>query len=595
MIQSLYVLKEKEGGNLLEERKEGKPTAKTFLQLLKRVKWPVKITLIALLLSLIETIASLVVPLITSNLVDSLTLESFNWKIIGFLLVVFALQAVTGGFSFYLLTYIGEKVVANMREQLWAKILTLPIPYYDQNETGETMSRITQDTSTLKTLITQHFVQVISGVISIIGAIILLLIIDWKMTLILLISVPVSTAIILPLGRMMHKIAIKTQKEMASFSGLLGRILTEIRLVKSYRAEDRETANGYAAINRLFQFGLKEAKVQAFISPIMTLIMMGLLVVILGYGGSQVASGTLTAGQLVAIIFYLFQIIIPFTQLATSFTAFQKAAGATERIQEIFSMESEEAKGKPVKTISTVTFDQVSFRYNENRQILQKLSFEAKAGTVTALVGPSGGGKTTIFSLIERFYNPTTGAISVNGDNLQTLSIEEWRQKVGYVSQESPLLSGTILENITYGLTETPSMEKVQEAAKAANALTFIEELPEEFSTEVGERGIKLSGGQRQRIAIARALLYDPQILLLDEATSNLDSASEILVQEALQYLMEGRTTFVIAHRLATIIHADRILFIEKGQITGQGTHEELLETHALYREFSTGQGLVNE
>ncbi|MEK4229845.1 ABC transporter ATP-binding protein [Solibacillus sp. FSL H8-0538] len=579
----------------MEERRENKPSAKSFLHLLKRVKWPVKITLIALFLSVVETIAGLVVPLITSRLVDSLTLESFDWKIIGFLLVVFVLQAITGGFSFYMLTYIGEKVVANMREQLWAKILTLPIPYYDQHETGETMSRITQDTSTLKTLITQHFVQVISGVISIIGAIVLLLIIDWKMTLILLISVPISTAIILPLGRMMHNIAIKTQKEMASFSGLLGRILTEIRLVKSYRAEERETETGNAAIGRLFQFGLKEAKVQAFISPIMTLIMMGLLVVILGYGGSQVASGALTAGQLVAIIFYLFQIIIPFTQIATSFTAFQKAAGATERIQEIFAMDSEQVNGKSVEAITTLTFDKVAFQYNESRQILKDLSFGVQAGTVTALVGPSGGGKTTIFSLLERFYIPTDGTILVDNNDLQQLSLEEWRRKVGYVSQESPLLSGTIFENITYGLTEAPALEQVRQAARAANALTFIEELPAGFSTEVGERGIKLSGGQRQRIAIARALLYDSQILLLDEATSNLDSASEILVQEALHHLMKGRTTFIIAHRLATIVHADRILFIEKGQITGQGTHEELLESHALYHEYSTGQGLVSE
>ena len=577
------------------KEKRKKPSAASFINLLKRVKWPVKIMIIALLLAIVETIASLVVPLITSQLVDSLTLASFNWKIIGFLLIMFVLQAISGGFSFYMLTYIGEKVVANMREQLWSKILTLPISYYDQHETGETMSRITQDTSTLKTLITQHFVQVISGVISIIGAVILLLIIDWKMTLILLVSVPVSVAIILPLGQMMHKIAIKTQKEMASFSGMLGRILTEIRLVKSYRAEEREIANGSVAIGRLFQFGLKEAKVQAFISPIMTLIMMALLVVILGYGGSRVANGALSAGQLVAIIFYLFQIILPFTKIATSFTAFQKAAGATERIQEIFAMESEQASGKPVQEITALTFENVSFQYNESRQILHELSFTAQAGTVTALVGPSGGGKTTIFSLIERFYAPTAGKIYVDAKDLQPLSLEQWRRIVGYVSQESPLLSGTILENITYGLTEIPSQDQVREAAHAANALQFIEELPDAFSTEVGERGIKLSGGQRQRIAIARALLYNPQVLLLDEATSNLDSASEILVQEALQHLMEGRTTFVIAHRLATIVHADQILFIEKGRITGQGTHEQLLQTHVLYREFSAGQGLVSD
>ena len=569
-------------------------STKNFFQLLKSLRWPVKIAILAIILSLLSTVISLIVPLVTKTLVDSLTSTSFNWTLILLLLGVFILQAVFGGFSYYLLSYMGEFVVADLRNKLWSKVLHLPIPYYDQHESGETMSRITQDTSTLKSLIADHLVNFVSGIITIIGSVVILFFIDWKMTLIMLISVPLSMAIMMPLGSMMHKVAKATQKEMATFSGLLGRVLSEIRLVKSYRAEQNETVNGGEAIQSLYQFGLKEAKIQSFISPFMTLIMMGILVVILGYGGLQVSNGTLSAGDLVAIIFYLVQIIFPFAQMATFFTSFQKAVGATERIQEIFKMDSEPVEQVATKALEdgVISFDNVHFSYGENKKVISGVSFEAKPGTVTAFVGPSGGGKTTLFSLLERFYEPDHGVIRFNNTPIYELPLRDWRSKMAYVSQESPLMSGTILSNMTYGMTNSPSMEKIREAAKAANASSFIEELPDKYDTLVGERGMKLSGGQRQRIAIARALLHDPKILLLDEATSNLDSGSETFVQEALERLMKGRTTLIIAHRLATIIHADQIFFLEQGQITGMGTHEELLSSHELYREFTQGQGL---
>lgn len=571
-----------------------KGSIKSFLTLLKSLNWPKKITAFAFLLTIVEAIAGLIIPIFTMNLIDSLTFDFFNWKVILVIAFIFIIQAITGGLSFYMLSYIGESIVADLRQKLWKKVLHLPIPYFDAHESGETMSRITQDTTILKTLITQNVVQVFSGVISIIGAVILLFVIDWKMTIILFISVPITLLIIIPLGGMMHKIASVTQKEMASFTSLLGRILLDIRLVKSFNAENIEEKRGTKAIQSLFKFGLKEAKISALLSPIMTFLIMALLVVILGYGGIQVAKGTLTAGALIAIIIYLVQIIIPFTQLASFFTSLQKAAGATERIQQIFQMDSENiSQNGSISDKGTIVFQNVSFQYNDSKGVLKNISFEAMQGTVTALVGPSGGGKTTIFSLLERFYEPNDGTILFNNENIYNLPLSSWRRKIGYVSQESPLLSGTILENITYGMEVPPTMEKVIEACKNANALQFIEQLPNGFETEVGERGIKLSGGQRQRIAIARALLHDPQILLLDEATSNLDSSSEILIQEAFERLMKGRTTIIIAHRLATILHADQILFIENGTITGKGTHEQLLHTHKLYKQFSAAQGLV--
>jgi ATP-binding cassette, subfamily B, bacterial AbcA/BmrA len=569
-----------------------KSSTKDFFALLKKLKWPIGVTVLALILSLTTTIAGLVIPLITKTLVDTLADALFNWKTAALLFAIFIVQALTGGVSHYLLTYIGETVVADLRGKLWNKVLRLPVSYYDANETGETMSRITQDTTTLKDLVTNHLVTFVSGVISIVGSIIILFFLSWQMTLIMLISIPISMAIIIPLGRIMHKVAKATQAEMAKFSGHLGRVLGDIRLVKASRAEKTEAEQGRKAIQSLFGFGLKEAKIQAVISPIMTLTMMSILVVILGYGGSQVSRGILSAGTLVAIIFFMFQIIVPFAQMASFFTSFQKAVGATERIQHIIEMESEVSTGEQVVPEGIIKFDDVHFSYESGKEVLSGISFDANPGTVTALVGPSGGGKTTVFSLLERFYMPTNGEVSIGGKSIHTIALSEWRGKIGYVSQESPLLSGSIMDNIAYGLDKRPTTEEVRRAAEAANALDFIEEMPEQFETLVGERGMKLSGGQRQRIAIARALLYNPEILLLDEATSNLDSGSETHVQEALVRLMEGRTTLIIAHRLATVIHADQLIFLEKGKVTGKGKHEELIATHDLYREFAQGQGL---
>lgn len=576
-----------------QEPKQTKGSLKEFSNLLKQLEWPKGVTIGALVLALFSTLASLAIPLVTKQLVDSLTSDIFNWKTAIFLFAVFVIQALLGGVSYYMLAYIGETIVADLRTKLWAKVLRLPVSYYDEAETGETMSRITQDTTILKQLVSDHLVSLITGIISIIGAIGILLYLDWKMTLIMLISIPISMAIIFPLGRVMHKIAKATQSEMAKFSGLLGRVLGEIRLVKAYRSEPYEQEKGSAAIRSLFGFGLREAKIQAVISPVMTLIMMGILVAILGYGGAQVSKGALSAGTLVAIIFLMFQIIVPFAQMAQVFTVFQKAVGATERIQQILGMSSERTEGVTGDPESVLAFQEVSFAYDKEKPVLKDVTFRAIPGTVTAFVGPSGGGKTTLFSLIERFYKPSSGTILLGNRPVEEIGLSDWRGRIGYVSQESPLLSGTIFDNIAYGLSERPSLEKIRNAASAANALGFIEEMEDGFDTLVGERGMKLSGGQRQRIAIARALLHNPSILLLDEATSNLDSGSETHVQEALQRLMIGRTTLIIAHRLSTVIDADQLIFLEKGSITGIGTHQELVRTHNMYKEFAAGQGLA--
>jgi ATP-binding cassette subfamily B protein AbcA/BmrA len=468
----------------------------------------------------------------------------------------------------------------------------LPIPFFDKHQSGETMSRITQDTNTLKMLIAQHLITFLTGFISVGGAVSILLIIDWKMTLIMVTAVPVSLLILWPLGQKMYKISKATQDEMASFSANLGRVVSDIRLVKAYCAEKEEQKNGEQGIFHLFQFGLKEARIQAVISPFMTFVMMLVLVILIGYGGVRVASGTLSSGSLVAIIIYMVQIVVPFSQMAVFFTSFQKAMGATERIQSILSLEKEPshsllAMQNPEQDIC---FRNVSFSYKKGEPVLKQVTFTIPSGKTTAIVGPSGSGKTTLFALLERFYTPDDGEILLGETNIEDFHLHSWRSQISYVSQESPIMSGTIRDNICYGLNRDVSDEEIERAAKLANAAEFIDRLPKGYLTEVGERGIKLSGGQRQRIAIARALIRNPKILLLDEATSNLDSSSEVLVQKALQRLMKGRTTLVIAHRFSTVIGADQIIVLENGTITGVGTHSELLQTHPLYRELAEQQ-----
>ncbi|MBU7594717.1 ABC transporter ATP-binding protein [Metabacillus halosaccharovorans] len=563
-----------------------------FWSLIKKSKPPVKIFCVAAFLSLLETGAGLIVPLFTKSLVDQLSQSTLELSVIFLLLFAFILQTVSSGLSYYFMTYLGESIVASIRKRLWKHVLHSPIPYFDQHESGDTMSRITQDTNTIKTLITQHLIMFISGLITIIGSIIILFIIDWKMTLIMLIAVPLSIAIIMPLGQKMFKVSKLTQDEMAGFSANLGRVLSDIRLVKAFHAEKTEQAKGDERIDHLFQYGLKEARILAIISPLMSFTMMVVLVLLIGYGGVRVASGALSAGSLVAIIIYVFQIVVPFSQMAGFFTAFQKAMGGAERIQLILSLDKETSEDNLVVQNSSqdIHFKDVFFSYKQGGSILQQITLSIPTGKTTAFVGPSGSGKTTLFALLERFYVPNTGEILLGDTNIKQFNLKSWRSQFSYVSQESPLMSGTIRDNIMYGMERNVSEKEIEVAAELANALEFISRLPQGFDTEVGERGIKLSGGQRQRIAIARALIRDPKILLLDEATSNLDSASELLVQKALQHLMQGRTTLVIAHRLSTVVDADQIVVLDGGNITGIGTHQQLVKHHDLYQKLAKQQ-----
>ncbi|MFC5700106.1 ABC transporter ATP-binding protein [Cohnella faecalis] len=567
---------------------------KSFLALIRRAKPAYSMFAVALALSLINTVVSLLVPLFTKDLVDGFSLNSLQGFQIALIAGAFVVQTVAGAFSIYLFNQFGQRILRGLRDLIWSKLLGLPVSHYDKNETGAMISRVTNDTNVIKQVVSDQLSGFITGIISIIGSVVILLSLDWRMTLVLLIAVPLTMAILVPLGKRMYTISKGMQEETANFTSVLQQVLSEIRLVKSSGSEPVEYKRGISGIGNLFKLGIREAKIQALIAPLMGLVVMMLLVVVIGYGGLRVSSGALSAGELVAFILYLIQIIMPLGQITGFLTQLQKAMGASDNLIVTLALEEERFDSGPsVPSVDKpIVLDHLTFEYEgTDEAVLKGVSFTIAPGKVTALVGPSGSGKTTLFSLLERYYEPTSGRILYgDADPIDNYSLSSWRSQIGYVSQESPLMAGTIRENITYGLNREVSDGQLREVARMAYAEGFIDELPQGFDTQVGERGMKLSGGQRQRIAIARALLRNPRILMLDEATSSLDSKSEVVVQEALDNLMQGRTTLVIAHRLSTVVDADQLVFMDKGVVTGQGTHEQLVATHELYREFAAQQ-----
>ncbi|HJG33849.1 MAG TPA: ABC transporter ATP-binding protein/permease [Jeotgalicoccus aerolatus] len=543
-------------------------------------------------LTLIGTAGSLIVPLLTQMFIDGFNTDLITAPLAALIIGVFLISAIIDGISYYMLAKIGQTVVKSLREMVWDKFLRLPVSYFDKTKSGESVSRVVNDTSIIQNLITSHFPQLISGILSVAGSIVILFFLDWKLTLIMFIALPISIVAIMPLGSRMQKVSKKLQDETASFTGSIQETLSEIRLMKSFNAESYEKIKGNKGINELFKYGMKEAVINALLSPIMYTIMMFVIILVIGYGGLRVADGTMSIGTLVAFLLYLFQIIMPMTMFAMFFTEYNKALGATGRIIGILEMENEKsaADTEELLTYETLSFNNVTFGYDKT-PVLENISFTAENNKKIAFVGPSGSGKSTIFSLIERYYSVWDGEITIDNTNIENIPLDLYRSGIGYVAQESAIISGTIKENITYGLTAGEyTDEDIKRAVQQSYTSEFINDLPEGLETEVGERGVKLSGGQRQRLGIARAFLRNPKILMLDEATASLDSQSEKFVGEALNELMAGRTVLVIAHRLSTIVNSDKIYFIDSGHLTGEGTHEELMASHDMYKAFTEQQ-----
>lgn len=564
---------------------------KGFLRLIAQIKpkyWQLGV---GLLLGMIATGMQLAVPKFAKDLINQLG-HHLNTQLVIGVILLFVASALISAFSGAILGFFGENVVYKLRGKLWQKLLVLPVNYYDETKSGEITSRLVNDSTQVKDLLANSLPNMATSLLQLVGAFILMLVMDWKMTIMMFIAVPLVILAILPVANKSRKIAHARQDALADFNGSASEILSEVRLVKSSNAEAVERQSGHNRISKLYQIGLKEAIYDSVAGPLMTMVMMGMVVAMLAYGASRVAQGTMDMGTLFSFLMYLVQMVGPFATLGQFLSATAKASGSTERIQELLgTSEENQVDGHPVDAQGqTLSMNKVDFAYEDGKSVLNKVSFEAKPNSIVAFAGPSGGGKSTIFSLLERFYQPTGGTIKIGNQNLESVNLTDWREQIGLVSQDAAIMAGTIRYNLTYGLSGQYSDEQLWHVLEMAYAKEFVEAMPDGLDTQVGERGVKVSGGQRQRLAIARAFLRDPKILMLDEATASLDSESEMMVQKALEKLMHNRTTLVIAHRLSTIVDADQIYFIEKGHVSGHGTHKQLVAELPLYREYVENQ-----
>lgn len=546
--------------------------------------------IVGLILGLFSTGMQLAVPKFAESLINGLG-KHLNSGMVIAVIVLFIVSALISAASGTILGFFGEDVVYKLRDLLWNKLLRLPVSYFDTTKSGEISSHLVTDSTQVKDFIATSMPRMVTSILQLVGALVLMIAMDWKMTIMMFVAVPLLVFCILPVTRQAMKIARNRQDALAGFNGEAGEVLSEMRLVKSSNAEINEQITGHKRIHKLYRIGLKEAIYDSISGPLVTMVMMGVVVGMLAYGASRVAQGTLTMGTLFSFLMYLVQMIGPFGTLGQFSSDMAKASGSTVRIQELLNQpeESHETQLTTDTHGQTLAMNHVNFGYDE-KQVLTDVSFTAQPNTVIAFAGPSGGGKSTIFNLLERFYQPNSGTITIGTTDLAALNLTNWRQQIGLVSQDAAIMAGTIRYNLTYGAQESYNDDQLWDVLEMAYAKDFVSKMPNGLDTEVGERGVKISGGQRQRLAIARAFLRDPQILMLDEATASLDSESEMMVQKALEKLMKNRTTLVIAHRLSTIVDANEIYFIENGQVSGHGTHQELVANHDLYREYVENQ-----
>jgi ATP-binding cassette subfamily B protein AbcA/BmrA len=546
---------------------------------------------IGLGLGLIATAGNLLVPKFAQTLINQLG-QHLNVPLLLGVVGIFIVSALVSAGSGTILGFFGEDVVASLRRLLWDKLLKLPVSYFDERKSGEISSRLVNDSTQVKDLLANAFPSMATNLLQLFGALVLMVIMDWRMTAIMFVTVPLMVLVMMPLGRRSRRIGHARQDALATFNGEAGEILSEVRLMKASNAEPQETTAGHAQIDKLYRIGLKEAIYDSIAGPVMTASMMAVVIGILAYGAHRVMTGTMSMGTMFSFLMYLFQIIGPVGSLGRFMTTVAKTSGSTERVQELLAEPEEHLELGATLPLDgqVLAMQHVDFAYDQDEPVLQDVTFAAKPNSVVAFVGPSGGGKSTIFSLLERFYSPTSGKILIGHQDSTDIALTDWRRQIGLVSQDSAIMAGTIRYNLTYGLDGEFTDAQLWRVLTLAYAADFVKKMPQGLDTQVGERGVKVSGGQRQRIAIARAFLRDPKLLMLDEATASLDSESEMMVQKALAQLMRGRTTLVIAHRLSTIIDADDIYFVENGHISGHGPHKQLVKEHALYREYVHNQ-----
>jgi subfamily B ATP-binding cassette protein MsbA len=572
---------------------EPNPYAKLSLSALRRLlalAKPYRLLLsVAAVLMLISTAISLSMPLLAGKALDRVlatkragALDQFALLLVGLIVA----GALVNYLEYLLVAYAGNRVVTEMRARLFAHLQRLPVAFFDKTRSGDLASHLSNDVSLLQQTLTDDLVRLVGNVITLLGGIGLAVWIDWRLTGVVVGLMAVVSSLFVIFGKRLRKMTRAALDALADAMGTMTEALGNIRLVKAFAREPYEDERAGKKLHNVFRLSMRASAVEGLFG---TVAFTGFVLVLVGvfwYGGRRVMDGSMRAGSLLAFLMNVTIISGPMSALAMQYARLQRAIGAADRIFALLD-DPEETPDLPGAQPfpdgpGAVAFENLHFAYKPELTVLRGLSLEVPAGKVTALVGASGSGKTTLAALLYRFYEPQGGCIRIDGVPIREIRRRDLREHIGLVPQEPILFNGTIRENIRYGRLEATDAE-VEAAARAANVSEFIAPLPAGYETVLGERGITLSGGQRQRIAIARAVLKDPRILVLDEATSALDTRSEALVREALERLMQGRTTLVIAHRLTTIQDADQIAVIADGQIAELGTHAELLQLGGRY------------
>lgn len=562
---------------------------KNYTRLLKYIL-PYKRRLFeAIVCIIIAAGANLYLPWIIKDMIDKVLAEKdmlmLNVIAAG-IVITFLIRGIFYYGQSYLVSFVGERVIIDVREILFKKFQRLPLSYFDRHQTGEIMSYITNDVAALQNALVDRLIELVTESSIFVGSLVMMFLLDWQLSLLTLITVPLVGEAMKIFGRKMKSSGSVIQERLADITALMQESISAVRVVKSFVREDFEIQRFTRENDLNFRAQMKSVQIQSLLTPTVEFLAALAVTVIVWFGGYEVVNGNITAGALVAFLTYAVNLANPVKRISRVYGTIQKAMAGAERVFGIMDMpeaiaDKPEAKAMPAVK-GYVEFDDVTFGYKDDIPALEHISFKAEPGQMIAFVGPSGAGKSTIANLIPRFYDVNGGAIRIDGQDVRDVTMSSLREQIGIVPQETMLFSTTVRENIRYGRLDATDEELVQ-AAKDANAHEFIMQLPEGYDTKIGERGLNLSGGQRQRIAIARAILKNPQLLILDEATSALDTESEKIVQAALDRLMVGRTSFVIAHRLSTIFNADQIYVIEKGHIREHGTHEELLALGGLY------------
>lgn len=557
--------------------------------------WPHwKILLVSVICMIFVACSNLVLPWIIKDVVDQVLTNKnlyMLYMVIVAILVIFLIRGITTFGHRYLMGYLGQRVITDLRNALYAHLQRLPIAYYDKRRTGEIMSNVTNDISALQSAIVTNFVALVQEGAIFVGSFISMIYLQWKLTILCLIIVPLVTGTVKYFGKKLHASGRSVQEKLADVTSILQESIQGVRIIRSFNRMDFEIKRFDEVNEANFRANVKTIRQQSQMTPFVEFFAALATTVIIWYGGVSVIDGIMTSGELIAFLMYAINLANPVKRISEALGSIQKSLAAADRVFAIMDTHPDIEDAKDAVelhvTEGRVKFDHVAFSYEPGHPVLTDFDFTAEPGQTIAIVGPSGAGKTTVANILPRFYDVTGGAIYIDGQDIRHVTLGSLREAIGMVPQDTILFNTTIKNNILYGRLDATD-DEVWNAVRAANAEGFINHLPQGIETRVGDRGLVLSGGQRQRIAIARAILKNPKILVLDEATSALDTESEKVVQEALDRLMVGRTAFVIAHRLSTIKNADRILVLNEGHIVEQGTHDELMAIHGLYHELYT-------